>query len=1481
MATINTNIANNSVDNKSFALLRTNPKLTSNVKLVVDSSGEIFLSSFRANKELSRIEYQKYPVSANESYADNVASFYKGLPSTEKYQALRSFSDITVFSDYKFQYEDQYQYGAIHNTTKLYDEQYKIFAPIWLEKNMPSHFVVYRIEDVNYTTTFEENAFGQNERIKELLKNATIVKTFDLSKQSNVGKYLSNHVNDKLFPESALSINFNEGAQSTFNGIDLVNGGFARKTEQLDKYYSQVDYPEIFNNQTITQGFERNEIAIANIINLEFLFDDDMADDYKIYRYFGLYVDSFDEGYFTSEGMDSNGIISINQDSYRTIYDVNQFGLTHLDMFPLSPDPLQTDNMQPTFNIPQLRWVKDKDGNFYNLKGSINSPYNKLIISHNKVGANQFSGFAKNGKSIVALNSAPNPRGFIKITVTQVPANNDRIFIGDKTEIEISQYNLGDYTIIADNSILPGRADGNKFSNQGSLQQIAIAISTAIKNGEIVTYKTTVDGTSIIIEDYSAGNRRRQNAFGVYNLNFVDFINIDNAELNNIGLVDSIVPITTNTVFSDWSIYTMIGGSSEGQGILVDKKEIGNVNVGEWVKKKDTNEFIQIIEIEKDPYDSEKYRLVLDKNVKLSNDNVFEVYEKYTTSHGRFAAYDFKDFDFDFYSTRNSELGDLLYDNNNAADFYDGLSGVLEAEGIDENSTQTKVLSEYDRLNENQLKETAILSRVIPTICKFELKNASNARNLPYILNVNEAFGEDNLSPNIEIASQRKVEYMNMEHFHINKIPSDFYTSPKALNNYVGFSSDEGVTLEKLKDTTFNYFESYFNWNGYYNPVTDTWVDNKYTRLWSKFDTGNEERNSSTVFRGLRYTYLKRKESIKDSPTEFINDASVSDYKFGVVFNYNNGIDSNGDTITNNSLSIHSVKNDVFKFICVIIDLNMVENDTNFIDRYMLYTLNDIIFNQEVLDTNIPFFIDFSNSLFDPIDANASATLIASQFSVLDGTAKFSEYITVDGVGEYSWITFDAAGSTYGVKVINVINDESVLVAGWPWLWDNVNNAVDPSGQRLNPSQFSLIPINGTFTYVNGGSNGFGSILNEINAYNFAKRFNQFGDINYVTVTTDSSIVFNDYVLTIESGVDVIKPSLIRSETDPDRPKAYKLSTGEIGSIITDRTDGGYITLLRRMNGAYNPLFNDVITFSDIYTGNKVLFLTGTDPRTRLIYNRFNGMPVAFNSYKLLDDNYGYINNYFFHKVNAEDSKNILKLSQTSDKVPLYPKIGEVAIDKKQINMFKSKYATDYFTKSLAGSSFELVNGTLSPVEKKTFLASTIMKVKNTYDITRYTSVEEVSLESLDNVRLNKLNTESIHWFENEDQVIVDVYLGDAILAELIEDGIISKFKKYVKAENSYGDKTTVNDDLSIYSAANIAPRFIIDTITIYGVEEKNIATNFYSTKTVAELTEGGFKQLTNYNIQSYQNDGLSFRLIYNKRRGYSYNFKIHVKIQA
>jgi hypothetical protein len=405
-------------------------------------------------------------------------------------------------------------------------------------------------------------------------------------------------------------------------------------------------------------------------------------------------------------------------------------------------------------------------------------------------------------------------------------------------------------------------------------------------------------------------------------------------------------------------------------------------------------------------------------------------------------------------------------------------------------------------------------------------------------------------------------------------------------------------------------------------------------------------------------------------------------------------------------------------------------------------------------------------------------------------------------------------------------------------------------------------------------------LLDSISAYKYSKRFNSFGQINYITIAENGTETLNDFVLSVESGVDVVKPSIVQPAADPERPKAYRLSSNQIGNVIEDREDGGYATILRRMNGDYNPIFNEIVTFSDINSDKKVKDLVPDDPAL-VAYNQLNGKGISFDSFKENTNNYGFISNYFYHKVNEQDSKNILKLSQTTDKLPLYPLIGEIAIDKKDINVFKSKYSKNYFTRALSAGESETTNGTLSPVEKKTFMTSTIMKVRDTYDITKFDNTQEASIEVLDKIRFAKSNVTSIHWVEDDLQVIADFYLPTAILNELIEDGIENQFWKYVNAANSYGDKSSLKDDLQVYSKSNISPRFIIDGIKIYGIEAKGLETNFVSVTQTSQLTNDNYRELTNFNIQSYQNDGLSFRLIYNKKLGYSYNFKVHVKIQA
>ena len=1486
------NIENNELDNNSFALLRTNPKFTSNIKLIVDSSEDIFLSSFKANNTLSKVKFQKFEIKKNGEYSNDVAQFFKGVPVKERFETLRKNSDITPYSEYSYQYENQYNYGASFNSTKLYDEQYKMFAPIWLERRVPRKFVVYRVLDVDYKNKYEETTEGQNSRILNLLKDATIIKTFDLTRNSNVGQYLYNHVFSKAMPTSSLDFNFGEQGEISYNGIDTSKGGFASKLGLMNSEYLKEQTPEIYANELITSGFENSELISANLINMEFMFDDVNAEDYEIYRYFGLYVDDIEEGTFKINTISSSNTISVAPKSVETSYDLQNTELIPEDFLP------NTDDL----NKPTLNYIKYSDKDYMHIRNLNFSKDLRIPISKNSDDIDIIE-YTKSDNKVKAIDKSISNKGFISFKVTDTPNHNDRLFIADKTEIKIENYSLYDFTLIADENLDAGKSVDNRFSTKGGVQSVAIAIGRVIDQKSKL-FKIIVDKDTITIEDYANGDNRKRLVFGIYNQNLNQFVSVVHGESGDANLSNTLVnnpPIDTD--FNDWSMFTPVGGSKKGAAFFVDKSELGDVKVNQYFKFSNLNKYVRITAIVNDYGDSNLYRVILENNISIPSDGDIQLYDKFRPSFGKFSAYDLKDFDFDFYSTQYSDLGELKYELSSEK-FNNPLIPVLKQEEIGNTEQNSiSIRSEYDRLSENKLKETSLLSRVVPTFMKFKLKGATNARNKPYLLNASEVFGADNLSPNIKIESGRSIDNLNMEHFHINKIPKRFITENgtlNGLNSYLDFKTDGDFTLEKLKSTDTDYFSLYFKWNGYKDFENDVWVDDKFKNLFTKFREGTGELNSSTVFRGLRYLYKKRKETEKVEPTEFIETSEINDFKFGVVLTYNSN-----STIKSNKVNYKVVKNDTFKFICVFIELNIVLNVAGWLEREMLYNQTDIISGETtdpvtgittpiLVDSTIPFNLDLAGT-----DWNAPTEGYSVFPSNLLG-AKFTEHVTPDNENNYSWIYFDTGnGNIYGMKVLSIPNDSEIIVNGRPVLF-NPTPDIDPNtgeegspvesgAQVLGDAAMAALANDVEFKYWKTGKSGWKNVLEEIVSYKFAQRFNKFGDIEYITVNKEN-IKYNEFVLEVQDGVEFLKPSILTNSSDGDRPKSYQLFSGEIGKVISGRNDRGYFTILRRMNGGYDPLFKDCISFTDINTeqsllipelGENTIEPDKADMRANLIYNKFRYLGVSFASYKNVDSSYGFINNMHFHKVNDENSKNLLKLSETSDKLPLYPLIGEIAIDKKDFNVFKSKYASDYFTKSLPGLNREKAHGTLTPIELKSFMVSTIMKVKDEYDLTNFSSTEETSLDALDRIRFNKLDTASIHWVENNEDIIADFYLPRSIYNELLEDGIYHKFKKYVDSENSFGDKTTIEDDLEKYVYHNIVNRFIIESISVYGIEGKDLETSFVSVDNVQELKENNFKLDTGFEIQGDQTDGLSFRLIYNKRIGYKYNLKLHIKIQA
>ena len=63
------------LDKASYSLVRTNPKLTGNVKLV-SNGNDLYLESFNANSQLSSATFKAFKVDGSSTYDKDVFKFF-------------------------------------------------------------------------------------------------------------------------------------------------------------------------------------------------------------------------------------------------------------------------------------------------------------------------------------------------------------------------------------------------------------------------------------------------------------------------------------------------------------------------------------------------------------------------------------------------------------------------------------------------------------------------------------------------------------------------------------------------------------------------------------------------------------------------------------------------------------------------------------------------------------------------------------------------------------------------------------------------------------------------------------------------------------------------------------------------------------------------------------------------------------------------------------------------------------------------------------------------------------------------------------------------------------------------------------------------------------------------------------------------------------------------------------------------------------
>ena len=692
-------------EDSSFQLVRTNPKLTGNLKLTVNESGEMWLDSINANLELAKDEYSRYPIDTAISLPANIHRFFKnGETPNEIIFGLSEKVDVYKTSkDYKDQYDfSNYFSGIKYFPSNKYEERLSYFAPLYLKKEIPNYFIILKINDpLNYTVDESKSKYESNitksEYLVDLFKKSTIIKTFDLSENSKPGKFIREYLNSPNFPTSPLTVSFDDSEYTTWNGI-LVDSGILGNRGEL--YYSQYEQssPLKFFEENITKGFERNGIIFPNILNLEFIFNDDTSEKYEINRYLGLYVNAIElaeldidlsRGYAERKTWENTP--KLHKD-YKEYEDVNLSQkntdgviLPYLNLGVNMEDfsNIFTDSESLYFN-----YLSDKHGNLHLPK--LDSPYTiestttgQLRLSDTSINLGKFFGPAENTFLQDEGTVITNPGfsyGVIKINSELSNLDNIKIYHSNGTLTDLNgKYdeliayigyslvpNIGDYYVYNDYDNIIGN-DQFYFNATGQPHDIAEAITQClnrIRNRSFTAYQCN---EYVFIKCNSAGDFDTNYKLAFYSPSSYTSVNLDG--LTGTNLINTLVNFkggskyAGNRLLINSGHYSKINNQIDNLLVQTEKG---------WSKIKKISGYIDLVIEENlvtaasrlnviDSFETKSVIALELNEAPYISHKEFVIRRKFRPEFGLISLFPIKDIDFDFYASEylNFPLIDL------------------------------------------------------------------------------------------------------------------------------------------------------------------------------------------------------------------------------------------------------------------------------------------------------------------------------------------------------------------------------------------------------------------------------------------------------------------------------------------------------------------------------------------------------------------------------------------------------------------------------------------------------------------------------------------------------------------------------------------------------------------------------------------------------------------------------------------------------
>lgn len=1463
----------------TYQILRTNPLLSTNVKLVVGSN--LFLKSFEATPELGNHNAGYYPISGQNMYGVDVAQFYKycGISRDSIYSIYDGIDCQYPVMNYSNQYEMFYNTGASYYSSKQDDHQFEYLAPLWIDKEIPNYFCVFRVPGAVHS--FEDEIDIQSDVIEKM----QLVASFSMMQGTVLGDYLRRYAN--TLPHAPLKVRLSD--QSIFvNGFSITTGSMLSKRVPMNELLND-DTMMNFDNQ-ITSLYKLNGLVCPFLINLSFLFDDEVSHDFEMNRYVGLYCDTIEDGE-----------LHINELITKQINDF-QFDAVDLTMMSFKNKIIQNDlgiALKSNESLQQteasMHYLKDKNANLH----SFSYEEEQMIRLHDeKMNVLDIAGMKSAYEFITATrldesfewqygNSA------VTLELKDIPKNGDRLQICDTA--------LNPHKIIMDVVFTNNQPRMWEVNVNQGLLDIKKDIIRLINSSPYL--EGHLHQNEIIIVAHYQGARYNSYFLG-YHTNVIDdhlyVINKD-SNVSNMSYVLSNHDEPMNLTGDYFK-----GASNVERAFLKIERELANDIEGMYVRTNDGYAKIEsvgpyICEPIKNAYgeivrfkDIDDWCLITLENSDfiMTATNQIAVFEPFYPTYGRLSFYPVKDFDFDFfskcYSTSNQLKDEIVhaqniskstneysieYDIEETESEYEvtftvsgnggGISQFEFSDGIDTgsimiqvNETLTEdqrlydqeslkemksglisefeensefsnevVLSEidteYERLKETNLVTSGTLSRVIPYINKWTIKNGRDCRERPYRLNFNPAFDVNSFSPDPWCNENSIHRGFAFEWPYImDEIPS--YVNAKDNYGFTNKSFDlcsKNCTIEDLiavedyfKDESIDRFTETFIRQSdkgidYDVPITQ----------YSEF--GEFDNNVETFFRGVHvrikdYVVPLAQQQMNHDSTVIVMTLMTNSAKTSpgaAVFNVRSGYDGYKFSVAyvpfqsidhSNDRRIAVIKNDRFRFVLMLVYVNLKIG----------YELNDGI-NLDSIDYakmySVRDFVKQNGNEYEYGDIKMTGRIISQSTPIESNKFTFNCY----GARLMDEIAPNIAGNTedviikndfYNIRIVPIeVIDDNTFIGRYAQGNERVVSDIEFAHNLLNEC---------TWEIEHGGKG----------AYRARFMMSSFASIyDSINMESDNVIYSSNFRLEIAEPFETNHVIKQKAELKYAASDMIKGSTASMhGYDIIE--DAQKIFTLHRQYGWYEPKMNDIMFFKNDNT------IIKTDA-----------------------SKFGMIENFCYHTYYEDRNTYDEWYNESNLSEQYYPNLSIITVDKTDFDIFESNWSNGYYHRR-HNSTIIGIPGTVTMNEKPSFFGSKMIKLPNSIVI------DDISPDTcISNVENDQMN------------LSFDLDINTA-LTETVSNQIDDIFVN-IDPINSYGSIETISDDIEEYVKENIIRLYDVYDIVLY-VREKPIRGGTYDfsymSQSNREKLKDGLNVTRNFKIKaSDANQNMTKHIIYSRLR--------------